>query len=65
MKVVFLESYRISPNLGGVQRATVTLAKEFIQNGIEVFYLALSKGISETILGVKQYYLPEGNDLSF
>lgn len=64
MKVVFLESYKISPNLGGVQRATETLAKEFIKNGIEVFYLALSMGNSETILGVKQYYLPEGKDLS-
>ena len=64
MKLLVVASFRITPNSGGVQRVTETLAKEFMRKGIQVYYLAFSKGNKETILGIDQYYLPEGKDFN-
>lgn len=64
MNILFTTSTRVSPNSGGFQRVTETLAKEFISKGISTCYLSFSKGENETILGVDQYYLPYGKDFN-
>ena len=60
MNILFITSFRITPNSGGVQRVTETLAKEFVDYGYSVCFLSTSKGSKELINGITQYYLPNG-----
>ena len=62
MNILFIASFRITPNSGGVQRVTETLAREFSKSGHLVYYLSFSKGEEEIIKGINQYYLPKGED---
>lgn len=64
MNILFITSFRITPNSGGVQRVTSTLAKEFIKKGNNVYYMSFSRGVEEIIEGVNQYYLPNGKDFN-
>jgi glycosyltransferase involved in cell wall biosynthesis len=43
MNILFLFTYPIIPNIGGVQRVTDLLSKEFVKRGHKVFYLSLTK----------------------
>ncbi len=54
---------RVTPNSGGVQRVTETLAKEFMNLGFDVCYLSFSNGTDELINGVEQFYLPNNGIL--
>jgi len=62
MNILFIASFRITAHLGGVQRVTETLAKEFTDYGYDVCYLSTSKGKKELINEITQYYLPKGAD---
>ncbi len=62
MNILFIASFRISPDSGGVQRVTETLARELKERGYNVYYLSLSKGEEEQIKGIDQYYLPLENN---
>ncbi len=61
MKIVFVSSFPIDANKGGVQRVTATLAAEFKMQNYEVYYLILEQGVANSIQDVEQYFLPKSN----
>lgn len=60
MNILFVTSFEIKQNSGGVQRVTQTLTNEFRKLGHNVIYLSLSIGNEALIDGIQQYFLPFG-----
>lgn len=58
MNILFITSFKVDPNKGGVQRVTFTLAKAFMKKNYKVSFLALIPSTEEKVEDFTQYYLP-------
>lgn len=65
MNVLFIAQFPIYPVKGGVQRVTLTLAEEFENKGVKVFFLALREKTQATLAeDIRQSYLPNPSPFS-
>lgn len=61
LNILFVSSFILDENKGGVQRVTVTLAKEFVKLGNKVSYFILEKGKTQSESDILNYYLLNNN----
>ena len=63
MNILFLADCYIEPSVGGIQRVTDTLAKEFVKRGHKVYFLSVNWGqmIAEYVPTSPQFYVDVKN----
>lgn len=66
MNILFIAAREVNPQIGGIERVTYTLTEQWIQMGLNVYWLALEKSrwspLDENLI-VDQYFLPNSQDI--
>ncbi|MDR0794133.1 MAG: glycosyltransferase [Chitinophagaceae bacterium] len=60
-RILFVNLFTVDPQIGGVERVTTILTKEFLKRGFDVLYLSLAHHKDENIerCAAPQYFFPE------
>jgi len=66
MKIAICNVQEFNPTIGGIERVSVSLAEQFIKNGVDVIFISCRKSSYriDYELPARQYTLPDSSDYS-